>query len=84
MYNIYFTSAYRELMFVRGLVSEIICEQTAMFADLSLFLLRTFVNEKFSEQEFFSFSVTLYSVIMFGIKRHICIHLHKIKSSRQS
>lgn len=33
-------------MFVRCFVSEIICEQTCMFADLAYFLLRTFANEK--------------------------------------
>lgn len=61
MWNLYFMSAYRgEFMFVRGFVSEIICEQTVMFADLHLFPLRTLVNEKFSGQDFFSFTVTLF------------------------
>lgn len=54
MCNLYFMRAYRgELMFVRYFVSEIICEQTGMFADLSLFLLRIFETEKFSESESF-------------------------------
>lgn len=52
-------NAYRgELMLVRHFVSEIY-DPTNMFADHSLFLLGTFVNEKLNEQEYFAFIVTL-------------------------
>lgn len=59
MFSLYFMSAYRgELMLVRHFVAEI-HDPTNMFADHSLFLLGTFVNEKLNKGEYFAFIVTL-------------------------
>lgn len=45
-------------MLARHFVAEI-HDPTNMFADHSLFLLGTFVNEKLNEGEYFAFIVTL-------------------------
>lgn len=76
MCNLYFMGADRG----ERILWDVLCQRQyvnkQMFADLSLFLLRRFVNERFNEQESFSFIITLCSVAIFvwkGISVYIFI-----------